>query len=209
MPALLALDHIAVAAPTLEAGNAHVADALGVAPHPGGAHPAMGTHNSLLRLGDDLYLEVIAIDPAATAPQRPRWFGLDTLGDAPPRLLTWLLRTTDIGKAISECPVYPGPATPMTRGSLSWRISVREDGTLPMAGAWPSLIEWEAEPHPAAGLPDDGLALRGLTVVHPEVERIAEHLLDRFDDLRVHFRQGERIRLSAEIDTPQGPRILG
>ena len=32
-------------------------------PRRGGKHVAMGTHNSLLRLGDGVYLEVIAIDP--------------------------------------------------------------------------------------------------------------------------------------------------
>jgi len=32
-----------------------------------GAHPLMGTHNRLLALGD-LYLEVIAVDPAAQPP---------------------------------------------------------------------------------------------------------------------------------------------
>ncbi|WP_393939598.1 VOC family protein [Piscinibacter sakaiensis] len=59
----------------------------GCAPEGGGAHPHMGTHNRLLRLGDHCYLEVIAIDPAAPPPARARWFGLDRLApDAAPRL---------------------------------------------------------------------------------------------------------------------------
>ena len=37
----------------------------GVAPQPGGKHVAMGTHNALLRLGERVYLEIIAIDPEA------------------------------------------------------------------------------------------------------------------------------------------------
>jgi hypothetical protein len=39
----------------------------------------MGTHNRLLKLGEGFYLELIAIDPQAPPPGRPRWFGLDRL----------------------------------------------------------------------------------------------------------------------------------
>ena len=38
----------------------------------------MGTHNRLLGLGTNVYLEVIAIDTEAAPPARPRWFSLDT-----------------------------------------------------------------------------------------------------------------------------------
>jgi hypothetical protein len=57
------LDHLAVSAMTLEEGVAHVEAALGVALAPGGQHPLMATHNRRRGLGD-VYLEVIAADPA-------------------------------------------------------------------------------------------------------------------------------------------------
>src|SRR5690606_32822306 len=83
------IDHLVVTAPSLAEGARFVREALGVEPEPGGKHPRMGTHNLLLRLGNDVYLEVIAIDPGAPAPGHPRWFGLD---DAPtsPLLATWV-----------------------------------------------------------------------------------------------------------------------
>ena len=71
------LDHIAVVAPDLAAGVAWVREALGVEMPPGGRHPEMGTHNHLVGLGPDVYLEVIAIDQDAAAPRHRRWFGLD------------------------------------------------------------------------------------------------------------------------------------
>jgi hypothetical protein len=44
------LDHLVVAAATLEQGEDHLEAMLGVRPQRGGKHVAMGTHNSLLRL---------------------------------------------------------------------------------------------------------------------------------------------------------------
>lgn len=70
------LDHLAVSARALDEGVAHVEAALGVRLAGGGKHPYMATHNRLLGLGD-IYLEVIAPDPEAQAPNWPRWFDLD------------------------------------------------------------------------------------------------------------------------------------
>ena len=43
----------------------------------GGSHPGLGTHNALLSLGDESYLEIIAPDPTQPKPDHPRIFGLD------------------------------------------------------------------------------------------------------------------------------------
>ena len=80
------LDHLVVTAASREAGMAWVEAALGVPLQIGGDHTSMGTHNALLRLGDDQYLQVISIDPTATAPDRPRWFELDRVDPDPPHV---------------------------------------------------------------------------------------------------------------------------
>ena len=71
------IDHLVFAAPTLAQGIEYIADLTGVTPRPGGKHAGMGTHNALVKLGERLYLEIIAIDPDAPKPARPRWFDLD------------------------------------------------------------------------------------------------------------------------------------
>jgi len=92
-------DHLIIVAPTLEAGSAFVMDTLGVSPQMGGKHEKMGTHNMLLRLGEFLYLEIIAPDRAAPNPNRPRWFNMDQVNHhSSPALLTWAVRTSDIEK---------------------------------------------------------------------------------------------------------------
>jgi hypothetical protein len=64
------LDHLVVAAATLADGVDYVATLTGIAPQVGGKHVAMGTHNAVLRLGERVYLEVIAIDPGARNQRR-------------------------------------------------------------------------------------------------------------------------------------------
>ena len=62
---MLTLDHITIAALSLGEGVAFASAALGVSIPPGGAHVQMATHNHLVRLGDGLFLEIIAPDPSA------------------------------------------------------------------------------------------------------------------------------------------------
>ncbi|MEO7742546.1 MAG: VOC family protein [Usitatibacter sp.] len=48
---VLELDHLVIAAATLEEGVRYVEAQLGVTMGPGGKHATMGTHNRLLSLG--------------------------------------------------------------------------------------------------------------------------------------------------------------
>jgi hypothetical protein len=169
----------------------------------------MGTHNRLLRLGPSAYLEVIAIDSAAPPPSRPRWFGLDALApDAEPRLAAWVARTDDLDAAAAASPEPLGAVEPMTRGDLRWRLTVPPDGSLPLGGAGPLLIQWETGPHPAERLPDDGCELVGMTVTHPESERVTRLLAAIGFDGPVAVVAGEAVKLAAEVRTPAGVRRI-
>ena len=191
------LDHLVVTAPTLEAGATWVEARLGVRPGPGGVHDRMGTHNLLLGLGPSAYLEVIAVNPAALPPGRPRWFGLDELSPtAEPRLAAWVCRTTDI-EAIDA---KPGPVETMTRGQMTWLITVPPDGLSPFAGAGPLFIQWQTDRPPSTTLPDVGCRLSRFDVTHPHPETLAAVG-------GVEVKRGQPA-LRASIDTPAGPRVI-
>lgn len=205
------IDHLAITAPTLQVGSDALYAQLGVRPQAGGQHARMGTHNLLLRLGDALYLEVIAVDPEAPVPARPRWFGLDTLApDAPPRLACWVARTDDVVAAAAAVPL--GEVLPMSRGALDWRITVPADGSLPLGGAAPTLIQWDTAAHPAATLSDQGCTLVALELQHPEPARV-QAVLDRLGlaepTVALSLRSAPTPGLLAQVRTPTGLRTLG
>jgi len=148
------VDHLVVAAATLEEGVRWCEATLGVTPGPGGRHDLMGTHNRLFSVAGEgfanAYFEIIAIDPEAAPPGRARWFGLDRLDlSAGPRLVHWVARTRSLDAqlaALRELGVDGGRALAAHRdtpaGRLNWRIAVRDDGAPPEGGAVPALIEW-------------------------------------------------------------------
>jgi hypothetical protein len=207
-----ALDHLVITAGSRAAGMAYVADALGVAMREGGEHPRMGTHNALLGLGEAEYLEVIAADPDAPAPARPRWFELDRHGaDAEPRLAAWVVRTDDIHAAVDRSSIPLGQVEAMSRGSLSWLITIPPDGRLPLGGAVPALIEWPTAEHPAASLPDMGCRLEELVIHHVEAERLEEFLKDiGFEGPVTVARPEPNLGpgLTARIRTPTGSVLI-
>ena len=205
---MLSFDHIAVTAPSLESGVAAVEGALGVPMTPGGAHPVMGTHNRLLSLGPDAYLEVITIDPGAAPPGRARWFGLDH-PPAAPRLSNWIARCKGIADEVAASP--PGSGTPLalSRGDLHWQMAVPDTGLLPFDGVFPALIEWPAgAAHPAANLPDHGVRLTELALFHPRIDALRASLTGKIDDPRLRFVQAERPAIRATLRTPGGPVVL-
>jgi len=167
------LDHIVVAAATLEQGVSYIEEILGVTVPLGGEHPAMGTHNCLMQLGEGLFFEIIAISPTLPQPDRPRWFGLDNPWVqnaliAQPRLHTWVVNTDDLDQLVSAANIHLGLVEPITRGDLSWRFAVPADGHLPGSGLIPSAMQWDGEEHPAALMSDLGCHLQALEIHHPK-----------------------------------------
>lgn len=197
------LDHLAVAGESLEEAAAHVEEALGVPLQEGGAHAVFGTHNRLLGLAGGLYLEAIAIDPAARPQRQPRWFDLDGFAGGP-RITNWICRCGDLPQALAGLPEGAGRPLALTRGDLRWQMAVPESGRLPFSNMFPALIEWQG-PHPAPRLEQRGCALRRLVVAHPEAAELQAML--PLADGRLVFETGSA-GYEAVFETPHGVRVL-
>lgn len=203
---MLRIDHLAVVAARLEDGVAAVEDLLGVPMAGGGRHPLMSTHNRLLGLGD-LYLEVIAVDPEAPPPGRPRWFDMDGFSGAP-RLTNWVAACDDIAAEVALGPKGIGEPIALARGDYRWQMAVPVDGRLPFDGAFPALIQWDSALHPARALPETGLRLTALEIIHPQAQALRTALAGRLTEPRVIITEGPTPGFRATIDTPNGARIL-
>jgi hypothetical protein len=217
----LKLDHLVIAARTLEEGAQFVAAKFGVETVPGGAHPLMRTHNRLLNLWGGAYLEVIAID-ASAAPvdsPRPHLFALDDpamqrrLEENGPQLVHWVARVDRPKSLVRWREQYPEripPVAAMSRGGNTWGLTVADDGAFPAwqdagDGVLPSLIQWDTPRYPSDALPATGVALRALTGFHPDAAAVSEQLawLGAAHLMHVQPTAGAPV-LVAQFDLPDG-----
>ena len=183
------LDHLVIGCADLALGSAWLERFLGVRLSDVGSHVLMGTHNRLLSLGPDHYLELIAIDPAASKTQNkthnkthntpfmPRWFGLDTPDvqeriAQKPRLLGWVARTDNIDALAEKTGGILGGVQPMERGDFKWRITIPDDGYAVEAGLIPTLIQWDLPLHPCQRLPDQQCRFEWMEAAHPNPAKI-------------------------------------
>jgi Glyoxalase-like domain len=207
-PVKALLDHLVLAADSLATGVPLVERVLPTLA-PGGQHPRMGTHNRVLRIGDRAYLEVIAIDPEGVKPDRPRWFSLDDpamrqqLAEGP-RLIHWAVQVEST--TLPPLPFDPGPWESFERGPFSWKLTVREDGTLPAEGIVPSLICWDGPAHPTARLAESGCTIEAVELEHPQAAEV-QHQLNVLG-LPHRCAPGPVPRLTVLLRTPAGARVL-
>jgi len=212
-PPRCTLDHLVVAAATLADGIDYVAALTGAAAQPGGKHVAMGTHNALVRLGDKVFLEIIAIDPAGTKPARPRWFDLDNIAmqselTERPRLIHWVVRATDIDSVVARSEIALGKVHAMARGDYRWRITIPDDGKLPAKGIVPTVIQWDVPFHPADTLPSSNVSIAGIAAAHPDPALIRGALASLGLEGVLPITYDRDARLAAMLRTPLGIATL-
>jgi len=217
------IDHLVVVADTLEQGAQWCEATLGAASVAGGRHALMGTHNRLLAIGSDRfaqsYLEIIAIDPAASPPSRPRWFAMDDPAMRAavrevPRLVHAVARTSNIEMVrwgLINCGLNPGTLLAAQRetptGLLKWRITVRDDGAMACDGALPTLIEWQGA-HPCERLAASAATLRALTLRGLPAQAIDVLKLPAVQSAARECTPPREPALSATFGTPRGAVTL-
>jgi hypothetical protein len=222
------IDHLVVAAHSLQQGVEWCEATLGITPAAGGEHEKYGTYNRLFKIATPAfpvaYLEIIAINPDAVIEKKPppaRWFDLDNPQlqaelVKSPRLIHFVANTTNIQDArhawkaqgIDRGPViHASRKTP--KGLLQWQITVRLDGDRLFDGTLPTLIQWgkpeAADPmklHPRNHLPRSGVSLKSLTVSHPSASKI-QAAYDAISLGNIPVSEGTA-NIVATLQTPKG-----
>ncbi|MCP3936488.1 MAG: VOC family protein [Actinomycetia bacterium] len=198
------VDHLVYRAEDLGRGGAFLSTLTGVSPAKGGPHPGVGTHNSLLSLGEETYLEIIAPDPNQPEPLYPRPFGVAP--GTPPLLVTFAVHPgpnetlESLCQSMIDSGFDPGPNLAMSRvtpqgETLNWRLTVAPDGPVPF------VIDWGDTMNPGAITPK-GCSLAELHCSWPDPEQLrALHDCLGINSLIL---KGEP-SIIAVLDTPHGP----
>jgi hypothetical protein len=199
------IDHIILGAADLDRATEAMAGLTGVRPIYGGKHPT-GTHNALLSLGDQTYLELVAVQPGAAAPSH--WPQLATLQEPTP--IGWAVGADDpqaLRGALEgagfelTAPQAGSRATP-AGDILHWqvfRLAREFDGA-------PFFITWDVHTtHPSKSSPPAG-ALTRLSIGgehQDELIRLREALGLPFD-----VTGGGEAGMTFELSCPTGPVLF-
>ena len=179
------IDHLVIVAEDLEKATRQVQDFLRTKFLKGGKHPLMATHNSLIKLQNLLYLEIIAVDPSAptskNSTSQNRWFSLDDHATQQrlsrgPQPLCWIVAVDNIERAVAHCGYNPGNVIVMKRGNFNWKITIPENGNLSEGGVLPILIEWPSGSNPTGTMPESNIFLEKLTLFHSNPIKIRQML---------------------------------
>lgn len=204
---MFTLDHLMLGVSDLAAGVAELETAVGIRAEFGGRHPHHGTHNALASLGDGVYLELIAPDPAAGAIDS-RLAPIAEFPSLTPYL--WIAavpESQDLGEVAKTFAARGVRTSGPQSGSrvradgvqLSWQTLWVLEPAHPLV---PFFIRWErATPHPSSTAPR-GASLRSFQLEAPDPAAL-RGLMERLD-LTVPIVQGPQSRLAVEIEGPRG-----
>jgi hypothetical protein len=205
------IDHIVYAVPDLKAACQDLEEKLGQAPLFGGYHPRYGTKNAVLNLGDECYLEILAVDEKNPNVSAPRWMGVDLIDK--PHVTRWALKSDDLA---ADGEVLRGYDSQMGKVQGGQRLTA--DGKLfawemqvplaePAVEIMPFMIDWQlSASHPCDAL-EEKCKLIGIHLGHPDPGQME----DKLKELGIHIRveASESPFIQIEIDSPNGRVKLG
>jgi hypothetical protein len=174
----------------------------------------MGTHNHRLQLGNSVYLEIVARDPEGADPDRPRWFGLDdrekvrTEWNEGRRLRGWVANTDAMDSVLATHGAIFGDEVPLPPGDPNFAFTIPKDGSLPLDGLAPSIIDHRGDSSYVVSIPDLGARLQSFTLECPDPSSIRVLYHELAIELPPVIIQAPKVRYRAIIKTPNGLREL-
>jgi Glyoxalase-like domain len=206
------LDHILLGCSDLDSAIDSVAQHTGVRAAFGGVHPARGTRNALLSLGERRYLEVIAPDPKQNRIEPFAQKQVEHLKQlTSPHLIGWAAHPGDLGKFAARLRqanlAFDGPRAGSRQRPdgklLQWKtLNLKDD----QGGLLPFFIEWSADSlHPSTDAPR-GCTLAHFGAVTPKPDNLSK--LSDLLQLGMPVLRGDKTELRAVIIGPKGELAL-
>ncbi|WP_370054907.1 VOC family protein [Sinorhizobium fredii] len=157
---------------------------------------------------------IVALDPEGTEPGRPRWFGLDNQEKVKSdwnegrRLRGWVANTETIDAVLSIHGAIFGDKVPLPTADPTFAFTIPKDGSLPLDGAAPSIIDHRGDSSYVAAIPDLGARVRSLTLEHPDPNGIGALYRELSIDHPPVIVQASEVRYRALIETATGLKEL-
>jgi hypothetical protein len=203
------LDHVLMAVSDLAAAGKEIEIRHGLASIEGGRHPAWGTTNRIVPLGDS-YLELVAVVDAHKAAGNPfgRWVASGA--SSIPRPLGWAVRTSHIDEIARrlDLPVHAGSRATPGGELLRWRSAGIDQSIA--EPSLPFFIEWDPQtqlPGQAAIRHRAGTAKISRLVLHADPGRLSSWLGDH--QLPIVVRTGKPAVSTIYISIDVGEIVLG
>lgn len=199
------IDHIAYAVPNLEKSCKDLEEKLGCKVVIGGRHLNNGTHNALINLGNEIYLELLAIDEENKEIKSPRWMGVDIITE--PRVTRWAIKSDNLGAELATLKEYNEGLAQSFEGSrkkqdgstLKWHMALPLPS--PEIELAPFAVDWKDSIHPTKSLPDE-CELLSIEFKHPNPAKVNELFSKLNIEHKAHQAVSTEIKLV--IKSPKG-----
>jgi len=201
------IDHIVYCVPNLEEAIIHFKNKLGVNATIGGKHSLKGTKNALIHLGEQCYLELLAIDDHNHGVSPPRWMGIDLVKK--PQITRWAIQSDhliDDQKIVQTYNPLMGIIEEGQRRTpdnilLKWQM------TLPLAEPEveliPFLLNWENSAHHPTDKMEVKCSLQFIKFYGKEnLENTKRCFQDLSIDYKIHY--SKETKITATIEGPKG-----
>ena len=201
------IDHFMIAGNDLERLSEFFTTLTGIPVAAGGSHPDLGTHNKLVATTIEVYLELIAPNPALNVNSGLREV-IEQMEDPAVHRMIVLGKLDDfpgIVRAYERAGV-PAEVKPLSRATatgevLHWHLLMpaarNEFGIFA-----PLFIDWGEATHPSRSLPPAPCTLVEVQAAHPETERVRALWGEIGFDMPLL--EEDEPRLSILLDTPKG-----
>lgn len=204
------VDHLVYCVHDLETTIEHFTDAYGITPVIGGRHLHKGTRNGIISLGNDSYLEILAIDKDNKNVTGNRWMGIDHLQQ--PKMTRWAMKSDDIRSDLTAiknirpdlCQIDIGQRITPSGQVLKWNMSVPLPD--PEVEIIPFFLDWsDSEAYPSQGL-EQLCTLKKIEITHPQPKEI--QLMYKELGLELKITESSEASIMVTFEGPKGKLIL-